>query len=150
MKYYATDGVISQQPIEDGIEISREQYLEALVGIAQGHIVTIEGGFAVGPAPEPEIPEPEPEPEPEEPSVPEQVSRAQGKAALITEGLWSDVLAYVEAITDPTEKALAEVALNDTTHWRRDSPTMTTICTALGITDEQKDQLFIGASQIAL
>lgn len=63
MKYYAADGVISQQPIEGGVEISREQYLEALEGIAQGHIVTIEGGFAVGPKPEPEK-EPEPEPEP--------------------------------------------------------------------------------------
>lgn len=148
MKYYATDGVISQQPIEGGIEISREQYLEALAGIAQGHIVTIEGGFAVGPKPEPE--KPEPEPEPEEPSVPEQVSRAQGKAALIIADLWTDVLTYVEAITDPTEKALAEVALNDTTHWRRDSPTMQAISTALGIASEQMDDLFIQASQVSL
>lgn len=89
-------------------------------------------------------------PPPPPPVVPEQVSRAQGKAQLITAGLWPDVLAYVEAMTDPTEKALAEVALHDTQHWRRDSPTMTAICTALGITDEQKDQLFIEASQIAL
>lgn len=60
MKYYATSGVISQQPIEGGIEINREQYLEALEGIAQGLIVTIAEGFAVGLKPE----EPEPEPVP--------------------------------------------------------------------------------------
>lgn len=60
MKYYATSGVISQQPIEGGIEISSEQYVEALEGIAQGLIVTIEGGFSVGPEPEPEKPAPEP------------------------------------------------------------------------------------------
>lgn len=84
------------------------------------------------------------------PPVPERVSRAQGKAALITVGRWSDALAYVEAMTDPTEKALAEVALNDTTHWRRDSPTMQVMSTALGIASEQMDELFIQASQIEL
>lgn len=89
-------------------------------------------------------------PPPPPPTVPEQVSRAQGKAALIAAGLWSDVLAYVDAITDPTEKALAEVALDDTTHWRRDSPTMQSISTALDITSEQMDDLFISASKINL
>ena len=89
-------------------------------------------------------------PPPPPPTVPEQVTRAQGKAALITAGLWPDVLAYVEAITDPTEKALAEVALGDTTHWRRDSPTMQAISTSLGISSEQMDELFIQAAGIAL
>ena len=89
-------------------------------------------------------------PPPPPPTVPEQVSRAQGKAVLITAGLWPDVLAYVEAMTDPTEKALAQVALNDTTHWRRDSPTMQAISTALGISGEQMDELFIQAAGIAL
>lgn len=89
-------------------------------------------------------------PPPPPPVVPEQVSRAQGKAVLITVGLWPDVLAFVESITDPTEKALAEVALSDTTHWRRDSPTLQAIATALGITSEQMDDLFIGASNINL
>ena len=89
-------------------------------------------------------------PPPLPPRVLEQVSRAQGKAALITAELWSDVLAYVDAITDPTEKALVEVALNDTTHWRRDSPTMQAISSALDISAEQMDELFIQASQIEL
>lgn len=83
-------------------------------------------------------------------SVPEQVSRAQGKTVLITAGLWPDVLAFVESITDPTEKALAEVALSDTTHWRRDSPTLQATATALDITSEQMDDLFITASSINL
>jgi hypothetical protein len=89
-------------------------------------------------------------PPPPLPVVPEQVSRVQGKSVLITEGLWSDVLDFVEAMTDPTDKALAEVALNDTTYWRRDSPTMQAIATALGITSEQLDDLFIRASKISL
>ncbi len=89
---------------------------------------------------------PPPGPEP----VPHQVTRAQGKAALITAGLWPDVLAYVEAMTDPTEKALAEVALNDTTHWQRTSPFLNAAAAALGLSDEQLDDLFRRAAEIEL
>jgi len=89
-------------------------------------------------------------PDPEPVPVPVQVTRAQGKAALITAELWPDVLTFVESITDPTEKALVEVALNDTTHWRRDSPTMQAISSALDISSEQMDDLFISASNINL
>lgn len=93
-----------------------------------------------------EFSEPEPAPEP----VPEQVSRAQGKAALISSGLWQQVLDYVDDITDPTEKALANVALHDTTHWRRDSPTTQSIADALQVSSEQMDELFRNASKILL
>lgn len=82
--------------------------------------------------------------------VPQQVTRAQGKAALITSGLWSDVESYVDSITDPTEKALALVALNDTTHWQRSSPFLNSAAAALGLSDEDLDNLFIQASEIEL
>lgn len=94
--------------------------------------------------------EPEPEPDPEPPYVPQQVTRAQGKAALITAGLWPQVLNYVDGIEEPTEKALAVVALDDTTHWQRSSPFLNQCATALGITEEQMDQLFVQASEIQL
>lgn len=89
-------------------------------------------------------------PPPAPPAVPKQVSRAQGKAALITAGLWPDVLAYVDAMTDPTEKAWAEVALHDTQHWRRDSPFYNEVADHLGLSEEQKDELIIKASKIYL
>lgn len=89
-------------------------------------------------------------PEPPTPPVPSQVSRAQGKAALITAGLWSDVLAYVDSIEDETEKTLALVALNDTTHWQRSSPFLAAATMALGLTEAQVDDLFVQASQIQL
>lgn len=82
------------------------------------------------------------------PTVPQSVSRAQGKAALIAAGLWPSVLAYVAAIADPTDKALAEVALNDTQEWRRDSLFLNSAATALGLTSAQLDQLFVDASGI--
>lgn len=82
--------------------------------------------------------------------VPQQVTRAQGKAALITAGLWNDVLAYVDGITDPTEKAMALVALNDTTHWKRTSPSLNASAQALGLSDEQLDDLFQQADAVEL
>lgn len=82
------------------------------------------------------------------PTVPQSVSRAQGKAALIGAGLWSAVLAYVAAIADPTDKALAEVALGDTQEWRRDSLFLNSAASALGLTSAQLDQLFVDASGV--
>jgi len=82
--------------------------------------------------------------------VPVQVSRAQGKAALIQKGIWQDVLAYAQSITDVTERALAEVALSDTTHWQRSSPFLKSAAEALRLSDEQVDEIFIEASQIQL
>lgn len=82
--------------------------------------------------------------------VPTRVSRAQGKAALIGQGLWSAVTDYVASIADPTQRALAEVALNDTQEWRRDSPFLTTAAAALGWSDAALDALFLAASEITL
>lgn len=93
---------------------------------------------------------PAPVPPPAPAPVPSQVTRAQGKAALINAGLWANVVSYVESIADPTEKALAEVALNDTTHWRRDSPFLNEAATALGLSSGDLDDLFRDAAQIVL
>lgn len=89
-------------------------------------------------------------PPPPPPSVPAFVSRAQGKAALIQAGKWADVLAFVGAISDPTEQALAEVALNDTQTWRRDSPFLASATAALGLSAAEVDDLFIAAAKIKL
>ena len=88
---------------------------------------------------------------PAEPApVPQSVTRAQGKAALIQAGLWASVVSYVDAIEDPTEQALARVALDDTTEWRRDSPFLLQAADALGITGTEMDALFVAAAKIAL
>lgn len=82
--------------------------------------------------------------------VPQTVKRSQGKAALIVAGLWDDVLAFVAAISDPTERALAEVALHDTQEWRRDSPFLQRAAEALGMDAEDLDALFLTAEGIEL
>ena len=82
--------------------------------------------------------------------VPTQVTRAQGKVVLIQMGLWQQVLDYVSGIPDPVQKAVAEVALNDTQYWQRNSPFLTQAAAALGMTDEQLDDLFVQADGVML
>lgn len=82
--------------------------------------------------------------------APQQVSRAQGKAALIQRGLWPSVLNYAASIEDETERQLADVALNDTTDWQRSSPFLNAAAQALGLTAEQIDELFIQAAETQL
>ena len=92
-----------------------------------------------------------PEPEPVEVSVvPQSVSRAQGKLALIQAGLWPAAIAFVDGITDPVQKVYAEVALNDTQEWRRDSAFLASAVAALGLSEAQLDALFITAEGIQL
>lgn len=89
---------------------------------------------------------PEPQPEP----VPQTITRAQGKAALIQAELWDQVLVYVDGIADSKDRALAEVALHDTLEWRRTSPFLNAAAVALGLTAEQLDALFVQASAVEL
>ena len=90
-------------------------------------------------------------PEPAQTSaVPQSVIRAQGKLALIGAGLWPAAIAFVDGITDPAQKAYAEVALNDTQEWRRDSPFLASAAAALDLSEEQLDTLFITAGGLQL
>lgn len=57
---YAHNDMVSQSPIEGGIDITQDQYEQALEGMANGLVVSIDGGFDVAPLPEPEPPEPQP------------------------------------------------------------------------------------------
>lgn len=102
--------------------------------------------LAAGNTPLPADVPPEPQPIP----VPQQITRAQGKAALIMQGLWGAVLDYVASIQDPTQRALADVALHDALTWERSSPFLNAAAAGLGMTAEQLDALFIQAAGIAL
>lgn len=82
--------------------------------------------------------------------APLSVTRAQGKAALIQAGYWQGVLAFVAAIEDETQRALAEVALHDTQEWQRSSPFLNAAAAGLGLTTAQLDALFVTARAIQL
>lgn len=59
---YASNGRIGHDSFPDSIEITQEQYKEALAGMMEGKVVTIDGGFSVAYPPEPEPVETEPPP----------------------------------------------------------------------------------------
>lgn len=83
--------------------------------------------------------------------VPAEISRAQGKAILGLRGLTTAVEAYIAAITDPVEAMFANLAWNDTTTWSRfDSPFLQAASIALGLSDEDLDEMFIEASKIVI
>lgn len=82
--------------------------------------------------------------------VPQVVSRAQGKLALVGAGLWQGIVDYVALIEDPMDRAIAQAALHDTQEWRRSSPFLATAAAALGLTQEQLDGLFRAAAQIKI
>jgi hypothetical protein len=126
------DGTISTIALTDTPEFPNRNpdYLAYLAWCAAGNV------------PEPADPLPVP--------VPQAITRAQGKAALIQAGLWPQVLAFMAGIEDPNDKLLAEVALNDTVNWERSSPFLARVAAELGLSQQQLDELFIAAAAIVL
>lgn len=87
----------------------------------------------------------EPEPyQPPEP-VPQSVTRFQARAALHLAGL----LPQVEALmSDPATDPPARIAWQDAQEFRRQSPTVLAMAQALGLSEQQLDQLFTTAASL--
>jgi len=74
------------------------------------------------------------------------VTRTQGLLALLTVGVHeSDIQAYIDAKTDPAEKEVASIYFRAAT-WKRTHPLMAEVATALNVTAEQMDGLFVLAA----
>lgn len=83
--------------------------------------------------------------------VPQEISRAQGRAVLGMRGLSPAVEDYFSKITDSQEAMWADLAWNHTSTWRRyESPFLTAAAAALGLSDKDLDDLFIAAAQIVI
>lgn len=83
--------------------------------------------------------------DPPPPGPPTVVSRFQARAALHLAGLLAQVEALMAA---PETDPLARLAWTDAQEFRRTSPTLLAMASALSLTDEQLDQLFITAAGI--
>lgn len=83
--------------------------------------------------------------DPPPPGPPQVVSRFQARAALHLAGL----LPQVEALmADPETDTLARLAWTDAQEFRRTSPTLLAMASALSLTDAQLDALFVTAAGI--
>lgn len=77
------------------------------------------------------------------PYIPQEISRLQGLLILERNGLLTQCEALVQQSTVETKLAWANAST-----FNRQSPTLLTLATALGLNDQQLDQLFIDGSQI--
>lgn len=87
-----------------------------------------------------------PPPEPE-PTIPQAVTRRQGRLALLSVGKLADVEAAIGAITDPAERMAAQIEYEADT-WERSNAFLQSMWAQLGGTEEQLDDLFMLASTL--
>lgn len=84
------------------------------------------------------------EPPPPTPVVPESITRWQALTILNQSGLLDAVEAYIGSLTDRQ----AQIDFSAASIWRRDWSWLEDAATALGLTGEQVDQMFIAASAL--
>jgi hypothetical protein len=82
------------------------------------------------------------------PVVPEEVSALQGMLAINAAGMAAPFNAWLSAL-DPITDFAAIAFFQKAATWRRDNPYLIQGATALGLTDEQLDQLFVAAAGIS-
>ena len=126
MTYKLTSGW--PKHIESGTCVNPENNAEYLAWVAEGN------------TPEPADPPP--------PVVITSVTMRQARLALLGAGLLDDVDAAIAAIPNPVQRKAAEIEWEYATTVDRDSPFTQQLAQGLGLTTEQKNELFIQASQL--
>lgn len=115
-----------QEPLEDG---TPQAPLEASHTFTQ---VEIDAALTASQTPPP-------------PSVPEIVSKAQLKLALLSQSIdLNALIAQLPAEQQPT----ATILVNDATHFERSANMVSTFASVAGLTESDVDALFLAASQI--
>jgi hypothetical protein len=94
----------------------------------------------------PERPVVEPPPEPA--AVPNVVTRRQARQALLLAGKLGDVQPAIDAIPDPIQRGMVQIEWDDSQEFHRNRPTLISLATAIGVTSEQLDALFIQAAAL--
>ena len=82
------------------------------------------------------------------PAVPASVTRRQAKQALLLNGLLSNVQPAIDAIPDPTQRAMIQIEWDDSQVFERSRPALVALGSALGLSSAQLDSLFITAAQL--
>lgn len=80
--------------------------------------------------------------------VPQSVPRKQARQALVHVGVYEQAVAAIAAIPDPQQRMLAQIEWEDSPVYERQSPLVQQVGAALGLSDEQIDNLFVTASTL--
>ena len=81
-------------------------------------------------------------------SIPQSVTRAQAKLALLQAGLLSSVQPAIDSIPDATARTAAQIDWDDRLTFERSNGSLVTMAAMMGMTDAQIDDLFTAASQL--
>lgn len=90
-----------------------------------------------------------PEPAPVvQPGVPKVVTRRQARQALLLAGRLQDVQPAIDAIADPVQRGMVQIEWDDSQEFQRTRPTLIALATAIGMTAQDLDALFMQAAQL--
>jgi hypothetical protein len=81
-------------------------------------------------------------------SVPQSVTRRQAKQALLINSKLSLVQPAIDAIADPSQKAMIQIEWDDSQEFQRTRQSVIAIGTAIGLSSAQMDDLFILAATL--
>ena len=81
-------------------------------------------------------------------SVPNRVTRRQGRQALLLAGLLDDVQTVLDAIADDTERGMAQIEWDDAQDFERSNPTLQALAAGLGLDSAALDALFVQAAAL--
>lgn len=80
--------------------------------------------------------------------VPIKVTRRQALQALLLAGLLDSIQPAIDAIPDATTRNMIQIEWDESLEFDRYRPSLITLASALGLTSEQLDELFITASKL--
>lgn len=82
------------------------------------------------------------------PPVPKTIDKRKAKQQLVIDGLYGQVQSAIDSISNPTERLMMEIYWEDSQVFERSHPQLIAMATALGLTSEQIDIMFINASKL--
>lgn len=80
--------------------------------------------------------------------VPESVTRRQARQALLLRGKLSLVQPAIDAIPDATQRGLIQIEWDDSQVFERHRPTLIALATAIGLSADDLDDLFLFAATL--
>lgn len=86
--------------------------------------------------------------QPPPPTVPASVPRLKARKALAFAGIFAQVQPAIDAITDPVQRALAQVLWEDSPTFDRNDPVLIQLARNMGLSDAAVDSLFIQANAL--
>jgi hypothetical protein len=78
--------------------------------------------------------------------VPQTVTRRQAKQALLLAGKLASVQPAIDAITDPTQRAMMQLEWDESQEFQRQRPALLLLASAIGLDSAGHDQLYITAA----